>query len=104
MANIARIPEVPACPCRVAFTDTNGIERSVQVVGNSLFEAVALGLRQMRVDSWAGELPDGLNKIRVTRLNPGQEYITTMKDFEIWLNKTESHQATSSNETGFERF
>ena len=46
--------------CKVTVTDMEGIEHTAQVSANSLYEAVALGLRAIKKSSWAGEIPEGL--------------------------------------------
>ena len=42
--------------CRVTIRDTEGIEHTAEVTAESLYEAVALGLRAIRQCSWVEEI------------------------------------------------
>jgi hypothetical protein len=42
--------------CRVTIRDTEGIEHSAEVTAESLYEAVALGLRAIRQCSWVEDI------------------------------------------------
>ena len=52
MANIQRrsLPAVPLRPCLVSFTDSRGVQHSVEVTAETLFEAAALGVALLRKD------------------------------------------------------
>jgi hypothetical protein len=65
----------------------DGIEHSVQVSADSLYEAIALGLRALHRNSWTGEIPKGLNGVTVSQLNPAVEHTVQMKVFQNWLAK-----------------
>lgn len=51
--------------CRVAVSDTEETEHSVEVSASTLYEAVALGLHSIRTSEWSGAIPEGLNSVRV---------------------------------------
>jgi len=42
--------------CRVTIRDTEGIEHSAEVTAETLYEAVALGLRAIRQCSWVEDI------------------------------------------------
>jgi hypothetical protein len=71
--------------CRVTCNDLNGIERTVEVTADSLYEAVAQGLRAFRDAVWAGDIGHGLTKIRVIVKQPEVEHTVRARDFENWL-------------------
>ena len=56
--------------CRVTWCDLNGIEHTVEVTADSLYEAVARGLKIFRDAEWAGELGHGQTKIRIVVKQP----------------------------------
>jgi hypothetical protein len=47
--------------CRVSIRDTEGIEHSAEVTAESLYEAVALGLRAIRQCSWVDDIDPELH-------------------------------------------
>jgi hypothetical protein len=58
IANIneyATLPLMSVRSCRVTIRDLEGIEHSAEVTAESLYEAVALGLRAIRQCSWVEE-------------------------------------------------
>ena len=77
---------VPSRTCRVTCQDLDGVEHSVEVNAESLFEAVAHGLCALKASSWAGETGEGLTTIRVeVREKPEVSHQVLMKDFRRWL-------------------
>jgi hypothetical protein len=62
MANYCEILRVALRTCRVTCSDLDGIEHSVEVRADSLYEAVAQGLRAFRDADWAGDIGQGLTK------------------------------------------
>ncbi len=51
--------------CRVTCQDLEGVEHSVEVVAESLYEAVARGLRAFQASAWVGEIGQGLTTVTV---------------------------------------
>jgi hypothetical protein len=86
-ANAATIPLVPARCCKVTITDMDGIEHTAQVNANSLYEAVALGLRAIKKSSWAGEIPEGLTTVTVHVIDDPIEHTVQMKVFRKWITR-----------------
>ena len=58
-------PLVALRACKVSCRDIEGIEHSVRVNAESLYEAVARGLAAFRNGNWAGVLGTGLTRITV---------------------------------------
>ena len=73
--------------CRVSVFDLEGVAHTVDVTAESLYEAVAMGLRTVRNSEWAGELPEGLAKITVSVASIPVEHTVQMKKFEEWLQR-----------------
>ena len=71
--------------CRVSCRDFDGIEHTVEVTADSLYEAVAHGLRAFQSADWAGQLGRGLTTISVVVKQPDVEHMVRVKDFEAWL-------------------
>jgi hypothetical protein len=70
--------------CRVTCRDAQGIEHTVQVTAQSLFEAVAQALRVFREHDWSGE-PHGSASIVVTIKPAEVEHRVRIRDFQSWL-------------------
>jgi len=47
--------------CRVTVRDMEGVAHTVEVTASTLYEAVALGLKQIRGNEWAVGMPRRLN-------------------------------------------
>jgi hypothetical protein len=62
-----------------------GVEHSVEVTAESLYEAVARGLVALRDADWAGEIGHGQTTITVVVKQPEVEHRVRMLDFEAWL-------------------
>jgi hypothetical protein len=71
--------------CRVTCRDIEGIEHTVEVSADSLYEAVARGLAALRDADWAGDLGRGQTTITVVVKQPEVEHKVRMRDFEAWL-------------------
>ena len=56
--------------CRVSCRDLSGIEHTVEVSADSLYEAVAQALRAFRESDWVGDLAGGQFTISVIVKNP----------------------------------
>jgi hypothetical protein len=51
--------------CGVSYCDPNGVEHTVEVTVDSLYEAVAQGLRVFRDNDWINEVEGGRTVISV---------------------------------------
>jgi hypothetical protein len=71
--------------CRVTCRDVEGVEHTVEVSADSLYEAVARGLVAFRDAEWAGEIGHGQTTITVAVKQPEVEHTVRMRDFEAWL-------------------
>jgi hypothetical protein len=71
--------------CRVTCCDIDGIEQTVEVSAETLYEAVARGLAAFRGTDWTGDIGHGQTKIRVVVKQPEVEHTVRMRDFEAWL-------------------
>jgi hypothetical protein len=71
--------------CRVSCRDLKGIEHSVEVSADSLYEAVAQGLRAFCQDEWCEALGRGQTTLTVVVRNPEVQHRVRVQDFERWL-------------------
>jgi len=71
--------------CTVSFCDLKGIEHAIEVTADSLYEAVAQGLRTFRKYDWVDDIGGGLTTITVVVRQPGVEHKVRVRDFEQWL-------------------
>jgi hypothetical protein len=58
--------------CRVTIRDTEGIEHTAEVTAESLYEAVALGMRAIRQCSWVEDIRPELHGPRVSARYTGR--------------------------------
>lgn len=78
-----------ARPCTVSFTDASGITHNVEVAAESLMEAVALALRDLRASGLTPVLPGPATSIRVAvRAAAVAEHAVTYRRFSEWLEGT----------------
>ena len=63
--------------------DLKGVEHRVEVTAETLFHAVALGLRIFRKNEWVDDVGTGLTEVHVVVKH---RHTVLMKDFERWLN------------------
>lgn len=71
--------------CRVSCHDLKGIEHTVEVTADSLYEAVAHGLCAFHQNEWVEELGQGQTTLKVVVKNPEVEHKVRVQDFERWL-------------------
>jgi hypothetical protein len=89
-AKYANLSVVSLRTCRVSCEDLEGIEHSVEVTAESLYEAVARGLRAFHASPWVGEIGGGLTTVTVELREPVPEkaevkHQVRMKNFRQWL-------------------
>ena len=73
--------------CRVTVGDLEGVKQSVEVTASTLYEAVALGLAEIRGQAWAAEIPVGLNTVDVGVSAVPVIHSVRIQDFNKWLNR-----------------
>jgi hypothetical protein len=70
--------------CRVTIQDTEGIEHTAEVTAESLYEAVALGLKAIRQSNWVEGIPQNI-AIRVLVRDTPVEDSVEFRAFNQWL-------------------
>jgi hypothetical protein len=77
---------MPARDCRVSLTDANGVTHAVNVHAESLMEAVAVALRDLRTAGLAPVRPGPATAIHVcVRSTAETEHSVSFRQFESWL-------------------
>src|SRR5215467_3807975 len=79
------LPLVALRSCTVACRDLQGIDHTVEVTAETLYEAVAQALSVLQKDAWVEEIGGGLTELRVRVRQPAVEHRVHMKDFWRWL-------------------
>ena len=69
----------------MSYCDLNGVEHASEVTADSLYEAVAQGLRVFRESDWIDEVGGGNTSISVVVRQPAVEHKVRVRDFERWL-------------------
>src|SRR5271156_6242258 len=82
--------------CRVSCHDLQGVEHTVDVTADSLFQAVAQGLRVFRANDWIGEIEHGRTVITVKVRQPEVEHRVQVGDLENWLKASNRSPAEMS--------
>ena len=82
--------------CRVACRDLKGVEHTVEVTADTLYEALAQGLRAFRDADWVSDLPHGHATITVVVKQPEVEHKIRVTDFENWLESASRNPAEMS--------
>lgn len=77
-------PAVSVRSCRVTIRDLEGIEHSAEVSAQTLYEAVALGLRAIRQCSWVEDIGQNFT-IRVLARDTPVEHTVEFLEFHKWL-------------------
>jgi hypothetical protein len=85
--------------CRVTCRDIDGVEYSVEVKADSLYEAVAHALRAFRDAGWASDIGHGQTRIRIVVKQPEVEHMVRVSDFEQWLQASGRSPAEMSLKT-----
>jgi len=79
---------VAAKSCIVSCRDGDGVEHSVNVTAESLYDAVAQGLRAFRYDEWTAQTAlTRVITVKVMKKSP-IEHRVFVRDFERWLEST----------------
>jgi hypothetical protein len=80
-------PRMEVKSCRVTISDMEGIAHTVEVTAATLYEAVALGLKQLQGNEWVEGIARGLNSVRVSVKNVQIEHTVTIGEFTKWLER-----------------
>ena len=64
-----------------------GIEHTTGVNAETLFEAVARGLKAIRESVWASQIPEGVTTVTVCAAPPQVEHRVKVSEFKSWLNR-----------------
>ena len=77
---------MPARLCRVSFTDASGVTHAVDVNAESLYEAVAIALHELRRSGLVPVLPGPATPIHVAVKSAAEaEHTIRFSQFETWL-------------------
>ncbi len=71
--------------CTVSYCDLKGVAHVIKVTADSLYEAVAQGLRVFRENDWIEEVGRGQTTISVIVRQPAVEHKVRIQEFERWL-------------------
>jgi hypothetical protein len=72
--------------CKVTYLDSGGIEHTVEVSAQTLYEAIAQALRIFREHQWCDrDLRDSAASVMVKISPPAIEHRVKISDFEAWL-------------------
>ena len=69
----------------MTIKDMEGIDHTVDVTAETLYEAVALWIAAIRTDEWVQGIPEGMNPVKVQVKSIPVEHEVKMKDFLCWL-------------------
>src|SRR6267378_5985100 len=86
--------------CKVTCRDAQGVDHTVQVTAQSLYEAVAQALRVFREDDWSEDPHRGLASVVVIISQLQVEHRVRIKDFENWLDSAGKSPAGSILDPG----
>jgi hypothetical protein len=73
--------------CRVTISDMEGVAHTVEVTAGTLYEAVALGLKQLQGNEWVENIAGGLNEVCVSVKSVRVEHRVKMAEFKKWLER-----------------
>jgi hypothetical protein len=73
--------------CRVTISDLQGVAHTVEVTATTLYEAIALGLKQIRGHEWAEDLAGAMNPVTVRVKSIEVEHTIRLGDFTKWLER-----------------
>src|ERR1700761_5845218 len=70
--------------CQVAFIDSDGVEHSIEIEAESLYEAVALSIAEFRGGEINIDTPGPMTEFRVTVLRKPIEHRIRLKQVMKW--------------------
>ena len=83
--NVLRFLSVGLRTCTVSCCDLKGVEHAIEITADSLYEAVAQGLRALRENEWVDDIGRGQTTVTVVVRQPGVEHKVRIREFERWL-------------------
>ena len=73
--------------CIVSFIDSEGIQHSVEVAAESLYEAAALAVNEFRRHPWTdGMEPGAVTRLAVSVKAPATTHEVSIRQLERWVN------------------
>ncbi len=79
---------MPVRSCRVSIKDMDGVQHTVEVTAETLYEAVALGLVAVRGNDWVMGIAQGMNIVEVSVVDVPIKHSVKLQDFNAWLERT----------------
>jgi hypothetical protein len=74
--------------CRFAIRDGKGVEHALRVSADSLYEAVAKGIAEIRYREWVEDLSLDSGTVKVTVLSEARvDHTVDLADFQKWLSE-----------------
>ena len=74
---------MPPRACIVSFTGATGVRHSVEVMADTLFEAAAVGLAELRKGDWTDTVAPG-TELEVRVKSPETRHTVTVAQLERW--------------------
>ncbi|MBO0912049.1 MAG: hypothetical protein J2P13_09665 [Acidobacteria bacterium] len=71
----------------MSVRDVREVEHTVDVMAETLYEAVASALAALEKDGWVGEIAQGLNTVSVVVQQPPVKHEIKMQHFLSWLGR-----------------
>lgn len=68
--------------CKVSYSEPKGVEHTVEVTADSLYDAVAQGLRVFHENEWISQVGHGQATISVAVSYPEIQHKVRIQDFE----------------------
>jgi hypothetical protein len=76
---------VPSRPCRVSFTDSEGVEHAVELAAASLYEAAVMALAEFRRCGFADASFGPGTRLTVKVKAPETEHVVSVGKLHSWL-------------------
>ncbi|MGA8145637.1 MAG: hypothetical protein WB987_17260 [Candidatus Acidiferrales bacterium] len=73
--------------CRVTISDMEGVAHTVEVTAGTLFEAVALGLKQLQGNEWVAGIGRPMDTVTVCVKSVPIEHTVRIGEFTKWLER-----------------
>lgn len=71
-------------PCRVTYTDADGLLHSIEVEAETLYEAVALAIAEFRQDEMLEDLPKLMTEFTVCVIKKPVEHKVHLSQVQKW--------------------
>lgn len=68
-------------------SDLENVGHTAFVTADTLYEAIALGLKAFRGSAWTSGIREGMEPIKVCVMDIPVEHTVTVKDFTRWLTR-----------------